>query len=121
MRRQRESAVAPYLKRLLRYAKGRAASKTLPIDIDIEHLLELWDSQKGKCAVTGLVMTHHRMGDKDCERNFNVSLDKKEPYKGYVKGNVQLVCFRVNLIKSDMDSSEFFWWVQTLADKMSTR
>lgn len=120
-RRQRESAVTPYLKRLLQFAKSRAKAKALPIDIDVDYLLELWDKQEGYCAITGSVLTHHRMGSGARERNFNVSLDQKEPSKGYTKGNVQLICLRVNLLKSDMDSAEFYWWIKTLADKLTTR
>jgi len=62
-------------------------------DIDLDYVCELWDSQKGKCNISGISMTHQ----------FNdlkaVSIDRIDSEKGHVKGNIQLVCQFINYAK----------------------
>jgi len=77
----------------------------LDIQIDHEHLMELYKKQYGKCVITGLEMTHKH----DC--HFAASIDRVDSDLGYVPGNVQLVCQAVNLAKrhhSNESIREFF-------------
>jgi hypothetical protein len=71
------------------------------VEIDFEHLLSLYKSQCGLCAVSGLPMTHQ----------FNdlcsISVDRVDSKLGYVPGNVQLVCKWVNLAKQRHSNEEF--------------
>lgn len=78
----------------------RAAKNGLCVDIDREYLYDLWDKQNGKCAISGMDMTYIS----NCGRiPTNVSVDRIDSAKGYIKGNVQLVCMAVNQMKSDLD------------------
>lgn len=81
-------------------ARTRAQNKNRVFDITKEDLMELWNKQEGKCAISKLPMTYTI----DNGRNpYNVSVDQINPSKGYTKDNVQLVCMSVNQLKSDFD------------------
>lgn len=83
---------------------GRAKKSGLVVDIDKEYLHKLWDKQQGKCAISGIEMTYIA----NCGRiPTNVSVDRIDSNKGYIKGNVQLVCMAVNQMKSDLDMQTF--------------
>lgn len=56
------------------------------------HLFALWDTQGGRCALSRLPMTHTT----DHRAPYNVSIDRRDNDKGYVPGNVRLVCHAVN-------------------------
>jgi hypothetical protein len=75
--------------------------------ITYEFLQEMYDQQEGRCAVTGIQMTHKR-GDRGEYRN--VSIDRMDSDKGYEPDNVRLVCKAVNLMKHEMEQSELEFW-----------
>lgn len=78
----------------------RAKRNGLAVDIDKQYLHDLWDQQNGKCAISGIDMTYIT----NCGRiPTNVSVDRIDSSKGYIKGNVQLVCMAVNQMKNDLD------------------
>jgi hypothetical protein len=65
-----------------------------------ELIQELWDSQGGKCALTGQEMI---LGDKW----FLPSLDRIDPSKGYCVGNIRLTCWIVNHTKGELTDAEY--------------
>lgn len=78
----------------------RAKKRGLAVNINKEYLHELWDAQNGKCAISGIDMTYIS----NCGRiPTNVSVDRIDSSKGYIKGNIQLVCMAVNQMKNDLD------------------
>lgn len=86
-------------------AKDRAQKKGIPFSITKEDLKNLWDKQKGKCALSGLPMTYElRQG----RIYSNVSIDQIEHSKGYTPDNIQLVCMAVNQLKSDFDMQTIY-------------
>lgn len=96
--------------------KYRAKKKDLVWDIDTKWLIKLWEQQKGRCALSGVQLTHHRGTLENV--NTNASLDRIRGNEGYTKFNTQLVAFRVNAMKSDMEEAQFVWWVKTLNSHM---
>lgn len=91
--------VTYYIKDRFYGAKHRAAKKNIPFNLTIEYLEKLWEEQNGICAISGIVMSHTILEGK---LDTNASIDKKEPSLGYIQGNVQFVCNRVNMMKSNM-------------------
>jgi len=69
-------------------------------DLDGPYLLELWEKQGGVCALTGIRMTH-QFGDMRA-----VSIDRIDSSKGHVRGNIQLICQCVNLMKNEHSNDE---------------
>ena len=73
--------------------------------MDLHHLLELWDTQKGLCALSGVAMTHtSRPAD---DRRLNVSLDRIDSSRNYLKSNVQLVTQIANISKHSLKQDDF--------------
>lgn len=89
----------------------RAAKNGLLVDIDREYLYDLWDKQNGKCAISGIQMTYIS----NCGRiPTNVSVDRIDSNKGYIKGNVQLVCMAVNQMKNDLDMQTLLTFCESI-------
>lgn len=95
------------LRSLLAGAKTRASKYNLNYNLDIEHLNELWNNQSGKCFYTNVSMKWA----KDKVSFWSPSLDKLDPSKGYVKGNVVFTLFAVNSFKQELNAKDFLRFV----------
>jgi len=106
-----------YLTRLfgqLKYARTKTEKTKIKWDIKLEDVLELWDKQEGKCALTGLFMTYHKDGSGN--RDLNASLDRINPDIEYLVTNIQLVCSRANTIKHTLKEDELYWWAKNIVE-----
>lgn len=63
------------------------------VQIDLQYLFDLYDMQSGYCIVSGLKMSH------EIDNICSISVDRIESNKGYIPGNIQLVCQWVNKAK----------------------
>lgn len=86
--------------------KRRFHDKQYQNDLDIDYCRGMWESQKGRCAMSGLPMTSVNGGSMRANMH-NVSVDRIDSFQNYKKGNVQLVCMAVNKMKSTFSSAEF--------------
>lgn len=98
--------------------KGRASivKHRTEIDIDEKYLKEIWDSQKGICPYTGIIMElmetsskHHRL--KSLKK---ASLDRIDSSKGYIKGNVEFVCMAINNAKNSFSKNEMLSFIEEI-------
>lgn len=77
-----------------RHRKGKVC------EITYNDLAELWRTQDGKCAITNIPMT--------CDSHYtNISVDRILSDEGYVKNNVRLVCWWVNMARNTLGDDEF--------------
>ena len=76
--------------------------------VDINYILELWELQHGLCALSKQPMTYG--GE---IQPTTLSLDRLDPSKGYVKGNIRLLCWWVNCAKGNLDDKTFRDWCRT--------
>jgi len=95
------------LKRLSHMAKNRAANKNLPFDIDGEYLIKLWHESEGCCALTGRVFDLNSWGTKGQVNPDAPSVDRIVPSLGYVRGNVRLITYHMNISLSDFGTEIF--------------
>jgi hypothetical protein len=96
-------------------SKNRDSSKRRRIteyEITVDQLAELWELQDGRCAISGVVLTHHNDGTGI--KDFNASIDRIDSTLGYVPGNVQLVAYRANVLKQSLSADMLYWWVKTI-------
>ncbi len=72
--------------------------------ISLEYLLNLWETQEGRCAISGKEMS--------CNFNdlFGVSIDRIDSNIGYMEGNVQLVCQGINFAKNKYSNEAMLWF-----------
>lgn len=103
------------LKKLLHHrllgAKTRALKKKIDFNLTKEFLMHLWNTQKGKCALTGLDMTYKIDNGRS---HTNVSIDRIDSDKGYTIDNIQLVCMAVNQMKSDLTNEELMYFCNNI-------
>jgi hypothetical protein len=78
------------------------------VEIDLAFLIDLWNKQKGLCAITQVPMTFQRVERK--HNAFNGSLDRIDSAKDYTKENVQWVCWNVNRMKGEHSLEDLQFW-----------
>ena len=86
-------------------------------NITPEFLIEKYVDQSGRCALSGLRMTHEAHAD----GRFNVSIDRVDPGGPYNPENVRLVCKWCNSMKSNFSDSDFFWMLRTIVEYQDTQ
>jgi hypothetical protein len=95
-------------------AKMRAKKKNLQFTIAQADIEELYFRQEGKCAITNLKMSLIT-GHKHRANSFVVSLDRINSEVGYIKENIQLVCWQVNRMKDSLTMEELEFWIKTIS------
>jgi len=84
--------------------KRNALSRGIEFTITLQYVADLYKTQKEKCAISGI--------DIDIKgtpwKGQTGSLDRIDPTKGYIEGNVQWVHKLVNELKWDLQPKEFF-------------
>lgn len=94
--------VRAYMRQLRQKGRGRLRASKLTID----DLMEIWNRQNGRCALSGIEMTH------DWGKNnvWNASPDQIVPAsKGgtYEPSNVQFICKLFQFMRMDLDDQIF--------------
>tara|TARA_R100000482_G_scaffold107821_3_gene50154 strand:- start:435 stop:965 length:531 start_codon:yes stop_codon:yes gene_type:complete len=106
-----------YLKNLFNHLKNKRGKKQgLNINITHEELVDIYHKQKGLCAISGVIMTHIKDGTIKGFKGHskNISLDRINPSGDYDKNNIQLVCFRVNLMKHSLNEDDLLSWIKAI-------
>lgn len=91
--------------------KRRAKNKNIPFDLDLEYLFIL---APFNCPVLGTPLAWCEKHDKRGPKNNSPSLDRIDPEKGYVKGNVMWMSQLANAMKNNATKEElkqFANWV----------
>lgn len=91
-------------KNMVRRARNRARDKNLPFNVDIGYVRSLVVSH---CPVLGMPLewsTLRGNGSKSLPNS--PSLDRIDPTKGYVKGNVWIISQKANVIKNNATHEE---------------
>lgn len=112
LKRNRRRDPNVFLKDVLQHAKGRKRAE-LGFDLDIEYCIELLNNQNHKCAISGVSMTTITG---EGQVNTNISIDRIDSSKGYVKGNIQFVCRIINIMKTNLSSSDFLEWCNIIVN-----
>lgn len=115
-RRQQNATPMTYMRGLLNKSRYGAKKRELEFDITIDTLMDLYEAQRGLCALSGVRMTYAKDGKG--RKDMNISIDRIEQDRGYVMRpmNVQLVCLRVNIMKHTLPEHEFFWWLKNMVE-----
>lgn len=93
---------------LLRSAKQRAKSRGLDFNIDASDI-DLPD----KCPLLGIPLFSSYKGENKTYDN-SYSIDRIDPRKGYIKGNVWVISYKANRIKNDATLDELETLVKNL-------
>ena len=107
--KRRSSTPKNFMANLINHASKRKHKKGF--NIDLLYVCGLYEAQRGLCAITGVKMTYVA-GKGNVPTN--ISIDRIDSSIGYAKGNVQLTCRTVNIMKSNMTMSELRHWCRLI-------
>lgn len=96
--------------------KSRCIKMELEFDLERTTLYELYLKQDKKCYYSGLEMIHNI---NYCDYN-SISIDKKDPTKGYTKDNIVLCAFCVNSFKGSKNEEEFKNLLKNIVKNLET-
>jgi len=112
-----------YLQVLNTQLKSQRLKQGIQYDLTKEDVVDLWETQNGKCALSGVLMTHQRdgtYGDRK-KKEFNASIDRINPNGPYVRQNVQLVANRINTMKHTLSQDMFMWWIKNIHEHFDSK
>lgn len=94
-------------------AKDRAKKLNIEFNLTLDYIKDLWNKQNGRCALSNIEMTFLL---KEGRVPTNVSIDRIDRTKGYIEGNVQLVCMACNQIKSDLSEVKMYEFCKKIVE-----
>ena len=116
-RQQSTSNPKSYLKRACQQLRSTRVKQGFTWEITHQDLWDLWESQRGKCALSGVLLTWHRVNG-DEHPHFNASIDRKNNNEGYTRENLQLVAYRANVMRHNLQPDTWSWWIRTINEHM---
>ena len=106
----------------LRCARRRAQEGSVPCSITLEDLRSLWDSQQGKCPLTGWALVNPQTtGVREPRNPDRASLDRVDGSKGYVPGNIRFVCMMANFAKNTFSDEQLVDFCRAVARNHNTQ
>jgi hypothetical protein len=115
-----EPEIRPRLLYLARTAKWRAARKGIPFSLTPDDLVGLWPKDNC-CPITRLPFSDD---DRHPDKWRVSTLDQMRPGQGYVPGNVAVISFRANALKSNVTDPEIFRrladWLEEVAPSVDS-
>lgn len=87
------------LKTRISGCKTRSKKNNYKFDITIDQLIELYNKQNGKCAISDIKMSLEVENGK--KNPYGISIDRIKPGGDYTISNVRLVCNIVNSMRMD--------------------
>lgn len=90
-------------------------------EVTLQVMEALFTKQNGLCAITGFPMTSIRgigIGLQK-ENMYNVSVDRIDQSKGYTLGNVRLVCYQANMMRSILSDKELIFWCGSIKTNLT--
>ena len=99
---QKDQRVENPIHRLFLLSKKKTKKDNLDFDLTEDFIKTIWP-QNNKCPILD---TEFSSGMKD--KDALPTIDKVVPQKGYTKGNIVIISFKANSIKSDVTNIELF-------------
>lgn len=95
---------------LTKAARTRAKQKDIPFDLDLDYVRSMVGENAelaSHCPVLGMALDWSRQrGNGSKPLPNSPSMDRIDPERGYVKGNIWIISHRANQIKSDASHEE---------------
>lgn len=113
-----KDAYTPFRYFILR-SEYRDRNKNCGCDLDVEYLKKVWDEQQGICPLTGWNLIPPKGTKKgwDVSDPSNASLDRIDPNKGYVRGNVRFIAYMANIAKHKFSDEQLIRFCKAVATR----
>lgn len=86
----------------------RALEQDLAFNLTAEYLIKQWEKQQGLCFYTAQKIDFNNVSpNRNSPHHLTPSLDKMDPKKGYIIGNVVWCAHRINTMKNDHTYDQF--------------
>lgn len=95
--------------------RHRAADLDVPCELTAEGLRAISEAQGNQCALTGIHFVF-KTSERGRGSPFAPSPDRIESAKGYVGGNVRMVCQMANYARLDFSDAEFYRMCQAASE-----
>jgi len=99
---------------------SRYRAKDPDSDLTTNYLVELWKQQEGRCFLTGKTMVMGGLGNGRPSPT-SASLDRLDPDRGYVQGNVAWCAYRANTSKGARTLEEFYQFCELVLERAGRR
>ena len=99
--------------------RRRCKRNNVECDITAKDLKQLWEEQNGICSLTGWEMTKRKT--QQGLTMTTVTVDRINQIKGYVIGNIRLVCFAANNARYNWSDDEFIKLCQSIVTHVAVR
>jgi hypothetical protein len=86
-----------WAKRALSRLTHRAKARKVSFEINAADLVALASRADGRCMVTGMPLIFSERGNGRPISAYTASIDRIDNRQGYVRGNVRLVCYAMNV------------------------
>ena len=80
-------------------------------NLTLDYIRQLWESQSSKCAILGHTL-QLPSSNKKISHNDLASIDRIDSSKGYVEGNIRIVCATINYAKNKFDDTELYQFIK---------
>jgi hypothetical protein len=101
------------------WSTSRKKERTPEFTLRFDEVQQLWVAQGGLCAMTGRPMDCRAKLDR-LRDPYAPSIDRIDSNGPYAMANVQLVCWIVNRMKSDMSVAELMDWCSAVVANSNT-
>jgi len=102
---------------MIKQKSARRIRGRKPVTITFKDFMEAWAAQKKKhgliCPISDQEMTHIQgLGNLET----NISIDRIDSSKDYIKGNIQFICRRVNTMKHNESLDSLIFWSRAITE-----
>lgn len=98
-----------------------ASKRGLEFLITREDIIAVLTEQKGKCIFSGerIIIPESKKDARN--KDYNCSIDRIDSNKGYTKDNIQIVLKELNIMKWDLEDSEFINWCKLVYNNLKPK
>jgi len=89
-----------------RYHFRNICKRNKEVDVTLEDLKSIWETQNGKCPYLGIGLVLSNYSKIQRSPVYSASLDRIDSTKGYIKGNIQWISRAMNNLKNDMSHED---------------
>jgi len=107
-----------YFKHLIYGCKTRSRSYGSVCTLTIEQLIDLYEKQNKKCALSGIEMMTVRKAGKNI---YNASIDRIIPGGDYSIDNIRIVCNQVNMMRSNLSDYELLFLCKSIVNTQDNK
>ena len=111
----KQSSPRRFLTDKMAHIKRMCKKKDIEFGIDLDFLDEIWNRQRGRCALTGVEMSHQN------NDLLSVRVNRKDDNLGYTKNNTQLICDGVKRLKKGGTNDDVIRFLQEVRSVIIVR